>query len=381
MKLEILQEKLKEGLFMVEKIITKSITLPVLNHILFKTEGSFLNLSATNLEIGIKWWGLSKIEKEGKIVVPARILSSFINFLPERKLLLEVKDLNLFIETEKNKSQIKGMSAEEFPLFPNLISEETMVFDSFLFCQGLNQIIDIPTISSARPEISGIFFQFKKDHLVLAATDSFRLGEKKLFYSDFLKEKNIPLDKEYLFILPQRTVREIINIFGEKKKDLKVYFFPNQVMFEILMEETPFPQIQFFSRLIDGEYPNYQEIIPKKFTSQIILDKKEFLNQVKIASLFSGKINEIKFKIDSSKEEIQIFSQSADLGEYHGSSNAKIKGETLLISFNHRFLIDGLLNIEGNQIIFEINGEEGPAILKSAQDQSYFYVIMPIKSS
>ncbi len=381
MILEILQEKLKQGLFVVEKIITKSTTLPVLNYVLFKTEGNFLSLSATDLETGVKWWGLSKIEKQGKIVIPSRLLSSFINFLPDKKITLKIKDLNLLIETEKNKSQIKGTSSEEFPLFPNLITEETMVFDSFLFCHGLNQIIDIPAVSSSRPEISGIFFQFKKDHLILTATDSFRLGEKKLFYSDFLKEKNIPLDKEYLFILPQKTAREIINIFGEKKRDLKIYFSPNQVMFEILMEETPFPQIQLFSRLIDGEYPNYQEIIPKKFTNQIVLDKKEFLSQVKIASLFSGKISEIKFKINSSKEEVQVFSQSADLGEYHGSLRAKIKGETLLVSFNHRFLIDGLLNIEGNQIIFEINGQDGPAILKSAQDQSYFYVIMPIKSS
>jgi DNA polymerase-3 subunit beta len=214
----------------------------------------------------------------------------------------------------------------------------------------------------------------------MAATDSFRLGEKK-----FLSETPFG-EKEYSFILPQKTCKEIINIFGEKEGKLKIYFSPNQIMFESSMKEIPHPQIQLVSRLIEGEYPNYQEIIPKKYQTQIILERNELLNQIKLASLFSGKINEVKIKVDPKNQKLEIFSQNPELGEYQSFLPAQIKGEEVEISFNHRFLIDGLLNItptslKSLEIIFELNGEDGPAVLKPLNDQTYLYVVMPIKGA
>jgi DNA polymerase-3 subunit beta len=376
MKLSILQEKLKEGLTIIERISSKSLTLPILNNVLISAEKNFLRLSSTDLEIGINWWILTKTEKEGDITVPSRLFSGFINLLPNKKIDVETKNNTLFIECKNYKTQIKGLSAEEFPIIPKITEGESIIVDGFSFCQGLNQVADIVIPSTTRPEISGIYLLFQKNLIIAAATDSFRLGEKKVFLKN-----NSSLKKDYSLILPQKAAKEIINIFGGRKGELKIYFSPNQIMFELPMGETPHPQIQLVSRLIEGEYPNYKEIIPQKYTTQLALDKGEFFNQIKSASLFSGKINEVKIKADPKKKEITIFSQNPEIGEYQSSVSGKIKGEDVNISFNHRFLLDGLLNIKSSEVIFELNGDSGPGVLKPVGDDSYIYVVMPIKTS
>lgn len=376
MKLLILQEKLKEGLNIVERVSTKSLTLPILNNVLVSTEKNFLNLSATDLEIGIKWWALTKIEKEGKVAIPSRLFFNFVSLLPNKKINLETKNNILFIECENYKTQIKGLSADEFPIIPKIGKEEFVLIESDPLCQGLNQVADIALLSTTRPEISGIYFYFQKGLITITATDSFRLGEKKIFLKN-----NLSLKKEYSLILPQKTAKEIINIFGEKKGEIKMYFSPNQVMFEYLMPEMPHPQIQLVSRLIEGEYPSYQEIIPKKHTTQLRLEKNEFINQIKTASLFSGKINEVKIKANPERKKIEIFSQSSDIGEYQSSIFGKTEGEPVEISFNHRFLLDGLLNVKSSEVLLELNGDSGPGVLKPVGDETYIYVVMPIKTT
>lgn len=378
MKLTILQEKLKKGVEVVEKISGKSLSLPILNNILVKSEKNFLNLAATDLEIGIKWWALAKVEKEGAITIPAHVFSSFLNFLPNKQITLELKNSTLTIECENYQTTLKGLSPEDFPIIPQISGGEPILVDSHSFCQGLNQIVDIAVSSAAKPEISGVFFIFQKDFIKMAATDSFRLGEKT--FSHNLKTPS-SLSKEYTLILPQKAAKEIINIFGEREGELRIYFSPNQVLFESPMAETSHPQAQLISRLIEGEYPNYQEIIPKKYEAQVIFQRNEFLNQIKSAALFGGKVNEVKLKIDPKKGKVEIFSQNPDLGEYHSHLAGRIKGKELEVSFNHRFLTDGLLNIKSSEVIFELTGSEGPGVLKPAGDPSYLYVVMPIKAS
>ena len=201
-------------------------------------------------------------------------------------------------------------------------------------------------------------------------------------------KKSLGLKENYSLILPQKTAKEIINIFGEKstgrESELKIFLDPNQIMIESPMSETSHPKVNLVSRLIEGEYPNYQEIIPKKYETQIILDKEEFIGQIKIASLFCGKTSEIKLKVDSKKSTIEIFSQNSELGQHSSVLSCKVKGESKEISFNYRFLLDGLLKTKSPEIIFELterNGEAGPGVLKSTEDQGYLYVLMPIQAS
>ena len=377
MKLLILKEKLKEGLDIVNKATTKSLSLPILENILLKTEKNFISLITTDLEIAITWWSLAKIEKEGVNVIPAHLFSSFINFLPNKTISLESKNSSFKIECENYKTQLKSLDSEDFPIIPQLKTTETISIDSEVFCQSLNQVVGVTSPSTTRPEISGVLLIFEKNLIKMVATDSFRLGEKTLFL-----EKPFNLHQQYSLILPQKTVKEVINIFGEKKEELKIHLSPTQILFEkIIPEASPHPQVHLISRLIEGEYPNYQEIIPKKYETQFVVQRNEFLNQIKAASLFSGKINEIKLNINPKEKKVYVFSQAPDLGEYQSFFPAKIKGKEIEVSFNHRFLSEGLANTKGPEIVFEISEEGGPAALKSTTDETYLYIVMPIKAS
>jgi len=376
MKLTILQEKLKKGLSIIEKISSKSLTLPILNNVLVSTEKNFLNLSATDLEIGINLWILTKIEEQGKVAIPSKLFSSFANLLPNEKINIEQEENSLIVQCKNYKTKIKGFSAEEFPIIPKIIDGDFITINSALFCNAINYVVDIAIPSTTKPEISGIYFLFQKDLITIVATDSFRLGEKRVFLKN-----NSSLKNDYSLIIPQKAAKEIVNIFGEKDKDLKIYFSPNQIMLESFMDETNHPEIRLTSRIIEGEYPNYKEIIPKKSTTSIVFNKNELLNQIKSAALFSGKINEVKINIKTKEKIVEILSESPETGNYNSSISGEIKGDELEVSFNHRFLLDGILNIKSSEILFELSGDSGPGVLKPVGDDTYLYVVMPIKTN
>ena len=375
MKIEVLKENLKNGLSVVEKVISgKNLSLPVLDNVLISTEESFLNLSVTDLETAIKVWILVKILKKGRVAVPAKFLSNFISLLPEEKITLEERKQGLYIECKNFKNQVQGVNPEEFPIIPKFNDLESLSFDSKSLWQGLTQVVDIASPSQSRPEISGAYFVFSKNSLKIVATDSFRLAEKNINLES-------PVEREISFILPQKPARELMNILDGKEGKIKIYFSPNQTMFELPMKEVEHPQIQVISRLIEGEYPNYEEIVPKKFKTHVIVKRDEFINQVKAASLFSGKINEVKIKVNVGAKELGISAQDPDIGESNSSIPAKIEGEDIEASFNHKFLVDGLLNIKSSEVVFDFSKEEGPCVLKPVGDASYLYVVMPIKST
>jgi len=209
----------------------------------------------------------------------------------------------------------------------------------------------------------------------IVATDSFRLAEKKISIKT-------NLSKEYSLILPQSAAKELTSILGDRKGDLEIKLSPNQVLFKHTLDQTSKSGIKFISRLVEGKYPNYQEIIPKKYKTTVEVDKAEFLNQIKSASLFSGKINEVKIKINNEDKEVKIFSQHPDLGEYEGSLKGVVDGKNLSIAFNHRFLIDGISGVKSNTIIFNLTDRDGPAALGSIEPkEQYLYIIMPIKAN
>lgn len=374
MKVEILKENLKNGLSIVEKIVGKNPSLPILDNVLIDTEDSYLSLSSTDLETAIKLWILTKIVKKGRVVVPAKFFSNFVSLLPNEKIILEEKNQGLRVECKSFKNQIQGFNPEDFPIIPIFDNSEFLEIDNKKFCQGLSQIVDVAAPSQSRPEISGIYFIFSKNTLKIVATDSFRLAEKNIILDE-------PVQKDIAFILPQKPARELINILGEKDGKIKIYFSSSQAMFEFPMKEAPRPQIQIISRLIEGEYPNYEEIIPKKFKTHVIVKRDEFLNQIKTASLFSGKISEIKIKINPETKELEISAEDPSLGESKSNITAKIDGEEIEVSFNYKFLADGLTNIKSSEVMFDLSKEEGPCILKPVGDASYIYVVMPIKST
>jgi DNA polymerase-3 subunit beta len=379
MKLTIPQEQLKKGITLTERLAGKTTSLPILNNILLETKKNVLNLEATDLEVGIKVSILAKIEKEGKTVVPASLLSSFIKTLKNEPVLIEQKEGHLSIETKDQVGEIKTDNPEDFPLIPQTKEAPFITLPAKTFCEALLSVVDFASFSTARPEISGIYFSFQKNILQIAATDSFRLAEKTLTLP--LKESQ----KEINFILPQKTTREIINVFTfeeESDKELNFYFSPNQITIESLDSSGAFLKVFLTSRLIEGEYPNYHEIIPKNFETEIILEKESFLQKIKTAALFAPKTNQINLKIFPQKNKITIFSQNPNLGQQQSQVPAEIKGKEKEIAFNYKFLIEGLAKIKDKKVIFSLSekeGENGPALLKPLDDQSYFYIVMPMQ--
>ncbi len=379
MKITILKEKLIKGLNIVEKIIGKNLTLPILNNVLISAEENFLKLSTTDLELGISYWGLAKVEEKGKITIPVKTLSSFISLLREEKITIETKDKTLFLKGESYKTQIKGLEADDFPIIPETISETSLDIDAKLFSQGMAQVIDFCALTQVRPELSGVYLSFQKNIIKIVSTDSFRLAEKNIFLDSSVKTNNLASSQS--LILPKNAARELINIFSEGGEKMTIRISSNQIMAESRFPETNNPHVRLVSRLIEGEYPNYEEVIPKKFKTQIIVSKDAFLSQVKSASLFSGRTNEIKVAVNCKKETIAISSQSVDLGESQSLLPAKIEGEEVVVNFNYKFLVDGLSQIKTSELIFELNGQDGPGVLKPVDDISYLYVIMPVRAS
>ncbi len=374
MKVIILKEKLKEGLAAISRIAQKNLSLPILNSVLVSAEKNFICLKATDLEMGIKWWILSKVEKDGEIACPLRIFQALVDGLASEKLFLKAADRKIFLEAENFDTQINGLDAAEFPIIPDPEIKASFTIQSFSLSRGLSQVMDMTATSSVQPEISGVYFNFSGNQLKMAATDSFRLAEKTITLAEKVKE-------EISFIVPQKACKEIVNLFSEREENIKISLSPNQVLLELPMAETAHPKIQFFSRLIEGEYPNYQEIIPQKFDFKTVVLKSAFLQHLKTASLFSNKINEVKIRINQLDQKIEMEGQNLDIGRSLSSLTAVIQGSgNMEVSFNWKFLLDGLNQIKSDELIFSMNKEDGPAILSPKQDFSYLYLLMPLRT-
>ncbi len=366
MKIVCLQENLKKSLNITQNIIGKNLTLPILNNLLLKTEKGRLKISSTNLEIGINTWASGKIEKEGEITCPAKILSNFINNLPNKKIELEVKGNILNIKCENYRASLNCLSADDFPIIPQTKQSVILKVDSTLFRGAISQVMGLSSLSESRPEITGIFIKINKKDIKMAATDSFRLGEKVVF--DIEKKD----ESVYSLIIPQRTAQELVRILNEESGQLSVVADNNQVFFDL-------SDTQIISRLIDGQYPDYQQIIPKNFNITAIVDREEILSNIKVAGLFSNKSSIIKIALQANK--FEILSQDPDLGENKSQVEAEIKGGPISINLNYRFLIDGLNNIKTKKIFLGFNSDSTPVIIRPVGEDNYLYLIMPIKNN
>ena len=368
MEIICLQENLKKGLNITERIIGKNLTLPILNNILISVEKSSIKLCSTDLEIGINCEISGKIIKQGAIVIPAKVLTSFINNLPNKKVQLKTKDNKLTIKCENYKSQIKGFSPEEFPIIPKIKSEPILKINKDILRTGLSQIVEITAISESRPEISGIYMKFEKESIKTAATDSFRLAEK------IINDVDIASINENEIIIPKRTIVELIRILQDDDiGNIELVLNQNQVLFNL-------SNVQIISRLIEGKFPDYTQITPKEFQTQVITNKQELINNIKLASFFSGKANEVKLSILPSKSLVELSSEDADIGSHKSSLPAKIQGKSIKISFNYRYLLDGLNNIFSDKVIISVGKEAGKTLITSVGDESYKYIVMPIKA-
>jgi len=310
-----------------------------------------------------------KIVEEGSATVPLSILSGIINNSDSERIKIETDGHNLIVSTDNYTAKIQGVAPDEFPIIPKINNLDYYIeISSDILKNALAKVIICAQVSNVRPEISGILFDFQLTVLKLTATDSFRLAEKSIFNNQF-KTNFI---RGFKVIVPIKTVQEIMRIFPDHQT-LYLHVDPNQI--SVKSED-----IELISRLIDGDYPDYQSIIPKEIETEIIINKNHFINGLRLISNFSGRINESILRLKDSKKILEVYSASQYLGENNYLIPVKVKGKDFgEIKFNWRYLLDGVKIIDGDNIIFGINGEVKPAIIKSPEDVSYFYILMPIK--
>lgn len=376
MKISTLQENLKQGLFVVSHIAGKNINLPILNNIMIDAREGNIKLITTNLEIGVVSTIRGKVEKEGAFTVNSKTISDYAALLPNKKINIEQKENSLIVEAENYKTKIIGQSAEEFPLIPEVDREIYYSAKINEFRRALAQTAFAVSANESRLELSGVFFNFNKNTLTLAATDSYRLAEK---ITGVKTNSNSEENKK--IIIPARTLQELIRILSVEQDsvaednggEIKFYLSENQILFTAGSTEL-------VSRLIEGQYPDYKQIIPTNHKTTVIINRKELVRAVKASALFSkAGINDINLDFPQGENKAVISSASGQTGENITELDASVVGEDNGVVVNYRYLLDGLNNIEGENIKIEIIDSNTPCILHPEKGEDYLYIIMPIK--
>ena len=374
MKIICSTDKLKESLNYSERIITRHLTLPILNNFLIKTEKNGLKIVSTNLEIAVTTWFPCKIIESGEITVPAKIFNSIISGLNSDKVELELKKNNILnISSGSYRADLKGENAKDFPIIPSLKKEILMEFNSLDFCKALNFVVNLVSNSETRPEITGVFMFKKKgmNELRMVGTDSFRLGEKIIITGDDY------IDTEFSVVVPARTINEVIRIFSNSNEaKINLILDKNQISFE------SGGKIELVSRLIEGNFPDYQKLIPQNFNTQAVVGRDEFIKTIKLVSLFSSRVNDImlSFIIKNKEPQVKMFASDADLGENTSELTIEANGEDLNVKFNWKYLIDGFNIIDSAKINLSFIDDIKPCLIKSPQDKTFLYLVMPIRS-
>lgn len=366
MKIICVKEYLKEAVNLCERICGKNLSLPILNNILISAESNrILKFTATNLEIGIEVEVPAKVEQKGKVAVPAGIINTFLsNFSGDENITFESQNNNLLISTANSSTLVKGQLSEDFPIIPKLENGKEIIIPIKDLISGLKSVWYSCSFSNIKPELSSVYFYSKNlNQALFAATDSFRLAEKQI-NGNFLEIKNL--------LIPLKSVTEILRIFDGKNGNIKILFNKNQIN---LQTDT----INFISRLTEGIFPDYQQIIPKKFATDVVVDKNIFVNALKTAGIFSGKLNELNVMVGQN-DSIALKTSSAEIGEHLTNIPAKITGDKIKITFNHKYIFDSLQHISSEKILLRFSGDNRPLLITGVDDTSFQYLVMPMNS-
>ena len=368
MKLTISQKKLALGVNVVNKAVSPNNTLPVLNNILIKAEGKKLFLTATNLEIAINFWVEANVKNEGKVTIPAKLLTNYVNLLKEEDLEVNLDEgLNLHLISSSSQTKIKGIAADEFPLIPKVEKPKVLKVKRALLEEGISQVVFAASANISRPVLAGVLLEAEGDKLKLVATDSYRLGEKEIKMGKKVEEK-------LTCIVPARTILEVGKILaGQKEEEVEIQLTKNQALFKV-------GNVELTSRLIEGVFPDYEKIIPKTLKTKVEVGVEEFILAVRKVSLFVMETNNsIKLTV-TNDEKLVVATEETQIGEERAEVPIKIKGENNKIALNAQFLLDLLSNIGTDKVRLEIDSKLAPAVIKPEKKDDYVHIIMPLKA-
>jgi DNA polymerase-3 subunit beta len=365
MKVSVLKENLAKALSLTGRVVSTRGSLEILSNIMISTESGRLKLSATNLEVGVNYWLGAKVDKQGAITVPAKLFSDVINSINSEKVELTLEELDLHITSQNDKLTIKGISVDEFPLIPSM-DVTALNINSKILKDALNMVNFAAALDESRPVLSGVYMHAEGDVITFAATDSYRLAEKTLKLPKKIADK-------YEVIIPAKALIELTRVLGDLNEDIKICINDNQILFAA-------SELEFTSRLIDGNFPNYKQIIPEGNDTKASLSKNEFNGALKVASLFAREsANSINIFVRS-KGKVEINAVSSQVGDSNSVINADVEGKDGEISFNSKYIIDVLNNIKEDKIEFEISGKLNPGVIRPEGSKDYTYIIMPLRS-
>ncbi len=363
MKLECSAEKIKNGIGSVERITGKNLTLPILSSVLLVATGKTLRIRSTNLSLGIEIEIPAKIEKEGIVAISGSVLSGiFSNIMDSGNINLESTDGNLMIKTKKSKIKLKGQPHDDFPTIPT-VTGSTFEIDSKKLTDGIKSVYYSSSPSDIKPEISSVYMYTDEDNLVFVSTDSFRLAEKKVKIKGLEEIKGI--------LIPFKNVSEILRVFGENFSNIKVCFNKNQISFSS-------EGIYLTSRVIDGVFPDYRQIIPKEKKTEVVVLKQDLLNALKISNIFSDKFNQVNLKVNPKEKVFELSSANNDVGENKTYLDAALSGEEVELGFNYKYFLDCFTSITTDSVSIRLAGNSRPIVVSPVSDTSFTYLIMPM---
>ena len=365
MKIVCTQENLKNGLSVAGRIVSNANTLPILNNLLVKTESGMLKISSTNLEMAVVTRVRCRVESEGEVTVVGKTFSELINNMPNSNITLENKGGELLVEAENYHTKIKTLPVEEFPLIPTIEDGGILNLEAQELKNAVDSVSFATSTNQTQPEISGVFLAKEGKSLRLAATDRYRLAEKKLLTNDDSGSQEV--------IIPQKTVNELSRIIGNQKGNVELVFSETQLA-------VNFNDTQLISRLVDGQYPAYREIIPTEFITTITTQKQPLINALKAAAVFSQGSNSIKVDFNQKNQQMVITSESADLGKSSVELPGKIFGSDVSLILNFHYLLEGLGSIEGENVLIKVIDDNSPSLIVPEGKTDFIYLVMPIKS-
>lgn len=366
MKIKVTQEKLSKALNNVSRIAVGKVTLPILNNVLIRVDNKKVSLITTNLDLAVIDYLPVSSSEDGVITIPAKLLAEFINTLPKGETIeLTTKDTKLVISAGKYSSTINGSLADDFPEIPEINEKDAIVYKITTdeFKNSLNQVLIASSNDLTRPALTGVYFNTNDNTLAIAATDGYRLAEKKLI------EK---VENEVKAIIPASSLQEVLRSINDDAEEIEIAFNDDLVRFR-------FGEIEVVSKLIDASFPDYQKLIPKDNNILVDLNREELVRITKLAALFSRSIGGSIVCETKTPDTFSVKSIANEFGENDSKIETKVEKEGK-VNLNSRFLLDALNALEEKEITFSFSDRIAPILLKNKKDQKYTHIIMPLNS-
>ena len=363
MKISVKRDNLLKGLQTASKMVKQRATLPVLGNVLLASDKGRLKIVSTDLEAAIMSWCGAKIDEEGAITVPARTLFDYVSAITEDTLELVSEGSDLSVKGKHGHVTIKGISAEEFPIIPQVRTDKKIVVKAQVLKSAISSVAPAAALDETRPVLAGLLFRLVGEDLMVVATDSYRLAEKR---SELIGKNELDV------IVPSRTIAELGRILPNDESEVEISSEENQVQFKL-------GDIEFLSRQIDGAFPDYEQIIPKEFVHEAIVSKNSLLEAIKTANIFAREAGG-NIKIAASQSGLVISAISSQTGDSESYVASSSKGTALEVAFNARYILDALNVISGEEIIFAMAGPLNPGMIFDKEDGSFRYIVMPLRN-